>query len=112
MREFSDTSGINLTFEFNFFIEILTSGFNSMQNYPNPFNPVTYIKFDVANVSKVKLHVYDVTGKEVASIVNEELLPGRYEYKWDASQFSRGIYFYRLSANGLDLMTKSMLLVK
>lgn len=75
--------------------------FNLSQNYPNPFNPQTKIKFDIpANVkgltSNVKLVVYDLLGREVATLVNEELKPGTYEADWDASNFSSGVYFYKI----------------
>ncbi|RPI13604.1 MAG: T9SS C-terminal target domain-containing protein [Ignavibacteriae bacterium] len=87
------------------------------QNYPNPFNPSTKIKFSVmSNVkrekSNVKLIIYDVLGKEIATLVNEELKPGTYEAEWDASQFASGIYFYSLLTNGVPVETKRMVLLK
>jgi len=81
------------------------------QNYPNPFNPSTSIKFDIPNLSEVKLAVYDLTGREIALLVNETLEPGSYSYTWNASQLSSGIYFYRIKA-GSFVQTKKMVLIK
>lgn len=69
------------------------------QNYPNPFNPVTKIKFDIAKYGNVSLKVYNVLGEEVAILQNGNMLPGRYEYSFDASGLSSGIYFYKLTSN-------------
>lgn len=86
------------------------------QNYPNPFNPQTKIKFDVpANVkgqtSNVKLVIYDLLGREVTTLVNEELKPGTYEADWDGSNFSSGVYFYKI-ISGDFVETKKMVLMK
>jgi hypothetical protein len=72
--------------------------FNLYQNYPNPFNPVTNIKFDVAKSSFVKLFVYDVLGREVESLVNNEMKAGSYEVNWNASSLNSGIYFIKFKA--------------
>jgi hypothetical protein len=71
------------------------------QNYPNPFNPVTKIKFSLPSPSQggvmtVKFVVYDVLGREIATLVNEQLQPGTYEVEWNASNYSSGIYFCKL----------------
>ncbi len=68
------------------------------QNYPNPFNPTTSITFDISHSSLVVLKVYDLLGREVATLVNEKLGPGSYTRQWDASGLSSGVYFYRLHA--------------
>ena len=85
------------------------------QNYPNPFNPSTKIKFDIPNgrqtTSNVQLIIYDVLGKEISTLVNEQLAPGTYSVDWNASDFPSGIYFCRLSS-GDFVDTKRMLLVK
>ncbi|MEO6693886.1 MAG: T9SS type A sorting domain-containing protein [Ignavibacteria bacterium] len=81
------------------------------QNYPNPFNPSTSISFDIPSLSEVSLSVFDLTGREIASLVNETLEPGSYSYKWNASQLSSGIYFYRIKA-GSFVQTKKMVLIK
>jgi hypothetical protein len=88
------------------------------QNFPNPFNPLTIIKYTVAGnrgwglaVSDVSLVVYDLLGRQVAVLVNERKLPGRYEVTFDGSRLSSGVYFYRLRA-GNFVETKQMLVVK
>lgn len=90
--------------------------FSLFQNYPNPFNPQTKIKFDIpSNVkgqtSNVKLVIYDLLGREVTTLVNEELKPGTYEADWDGSNYSSGVYFYKLTA-GNFIETKKMVLMK
>jgi len=84
------------------------------QNYPNPFNPVTKFKFDIPagnNVQTVQIKVYDLLGKEVAEIVNGNLSPGKYEYEWDASALSSGVYFYKLTSGNFE-STKKLVLNK
>jgi photosystem II stability/assembly factor-like uncharacterized protein len=90
--------------------------FRLYQNYPNPFNPVTNIRFDVpSNVkgekSNVKIVVYDIQGKEIAVLVEANLIAGTYEYSWDGSMYSSGVYFYKLISDGFSGIGK-MLLVK
>ncbi len=80
-------------------------------NYPNPFNPVTVISFNVPVSSKVKLAIYDITGREVALLENNVVQAGSHKYEWNASQFSSGTYFYRIQADGF-VQTKRMLLIK
>ena len=85
------------------------------QNYPNPFNPVTKIKFSIPPYEEgkgddVRLVIYDMLGREVATLVNEQLKPGSYEIDWDASIYSSGIYFYKLSAEDFSEVKKMILL--
>ena len=81
------------------------------QNYPNPFNPVTNIKFEVAKSGLVTLKVFDISGREAALLVNEEMNAGTYNFDFNASHLSSGIYFYQLTAaNYTD--TKKMILIK
>jgi hypothetical protein len=87
------------------------SKFELNQNYPNPFNPVTNIKYSVAEFGRITLKVYDLLGKEVASLVNEEKHPGSYSVIFNASNLASGIYFYRLQAGGQSL-SKKLLLIK
>lgn len=68
------------------------------QNYPNPFNPVTTIAFDLPRTSKVILTVFDILGNEINILVNDELPAGRYRHTLNASDYTSGIYFYRLEA--------------
>ncbi len=85
--------------------------FSLLQNYPNPFNPVTNIKFDIAKSGLVKLIVYDITGKQVAGLINQDLAAGSYKYDFDATGLASGIYFYKLEATGFTAI-KKMILVK
>ena len=89
----------------------LPDKFDISQNYPNPFNPSTTIKFQVPSSGIVSLKVYDVLGKEVATLVNEEKPAGSYEINFNASQLSSGIYFYKIQA-GSFIQTKKMILLK
>ena len=81
------------------------------QNYPNPFNPSTVINHEIPKSSLVTLKVYDALGREVATLVNEEKPVGRYNVTFDASKYSSGIYFYRITA-GNFIQTKKMILLK
>ncbi|MBS1550567.1 MAG: S8 family peptidase [Bacteroidetes bacterium] len=81
------------------------------QNYPNPFNPVTNVEFVIPKFGLVSLKIYDILGKEVATLVNENLQPGTYKYNFDASNLASGVYFYRIKA-GDFIQTKSMMLLK
>jgi hypothetical protein len=69
--------------------------FSLEQNYPNPFNPVTTIKFSIPHASFVKLLVYDITGREAAELINQQMNAGIYTVDFDASELSSGVYFYR-----------------
>lgn len=81
------------------------------QNYPNPFNPETNLEFGISDLGFVSLKIYDNLGKEVASLVNSELGPGYYQYKFNASALTSGIYFYKL-VTGSFSETKRMVLLK
>jgi endonuclease/exonuclease/phosphatase family metal-dependent hydrolase len=81
--------------------EILTyeMNFELFQNYPNPFNPVTTIKYAVGSRQFVSLKVYDILGREVVTLLNEEKEPGIYEVEFDGVNLSSGVYIYRLTAS-------------
>jgi photosystem II stability/assembly factor-like uncharacterized protein len=81
------------------------------QNYPNPFNPATNIKFAIPKNEFVKITVFDMLGKELETLVNEQLQSGTYETNWNASNYPSGVYFYKLSAGDFS-ETKMMLLIK
>lgn len=85
--------------------------FSLGQNYPNPFNPVTKIKFALRNKSFTNLVIYDGLGREVETIVNEQLIEGIYEAYWNASNFPSGVYFYKLTTGDFS-KTNKMLLIK
>jgi hypothetical protein len=104
-------------------VEILIpADFKLYQNYPNPFNPSTKIKFDIANNPLLRgvgeargvytqLKIYDITGREISTLVNEQLSPGTYEVTFDGSNIPSGIYFYQLKTNTYS-ETKKMLIIK
>ncbi|MCF6271357.1 MAG: T9SS type A sorting domain-containing protein [Melioribacteraceae bacterium] len=94
----------------------LAEEFQLFQNYPNPFNPSTVIKYQIpANVkskmSNIKLIIFDILGRKVATLVNQNQKAGNYEVEFDAADFSSGIYYYQLSA-GSFIETKKMILLK
>lgn len=89
----------------------LPEQFALFQNYPNPFNPSTKIKFETGKQTFVSLKVFDVLGNEVATLLNEEKQPGRYEIDFNAINLSSGVYFYMLSADNFTDI-KRMLLLK
>ncbi|HMQ69788.1 MAG TPA: YCF48-related protein [Ignavibacteria bacterium] len=80
-------------------------------NYPNPFNPTTTIKFDIRTPAFTKLTIFDVLGREIQTLVNEELKTGSYSLVFDGSEFNSGVYFYRLTSGDFT-ETKRMLMVK
>ena len=89
----------------------IPKSYNLAQNYPNPFNPSTKIKFGVPKNGEVRLVIYDVIGKEVATLVNEHLNAGTYESEWNASNFPSGVYFYKLVSEDFT-QTKKLVLIK
>jgi hypothetical protein len=81
-----------------------------LQNYPNPFNPSTEIKFSITNNENIKIKVYNSIGQEVADLVNQTLTAGNYSIKWDAKNFSSGIYYYSLTSGNYFNIKKMILL--
>jgi hypothetical protein len=81
------------------------------QNYPNPFNPVTNIKYQIQKLGFVTLKIYDITGREVKTLVNEIKNPGNYSVTFNGSELSSGVYFYRIQA-GDFIQVKKMVLIK
>jgi hypothetical protein len=84
--------------------------FSLEQNYPNPFNPGTIIRYQLPMVNYVSLKVYDLLGREVATLVNEVKLPGSYTVEWNASGLASGVYFYRLRAGDFADVKKLVVL--
>ncbi|HEY5123242.1 MAG TPA: T9SS type A sorting domain-containing protein [Ignavibacteria bacterium] len=95
----------------------LPTKYSLYQNYPNPFNPTTKIKFDIAPLSRgaggvlTSLKVFDITGREIQTLVNEKLNPGTYEVTFDGSNYASGVYFYQLRS-GEFVETKKLVLLK
>lgn len=85
--------------------------FSLKQNYPNPFNPSTKISFNIKNATFASLKVFDMTGKEVKSLINENVAAGSFEVTFNASELNSGVYFYTLKTNEFT-ETKKMMLVK
>lgn len=88
----------------------LPVNFKLSQNFPNPFNPVTKIAYALPKSGLVSLRVYDVLGKEVAILVNEVKNAGDYSIDFNASNFTSGVYFYKLETNGFSDIKKMMLI--
>ena len=86
-------------------------GFSLSQNYPNPFNPTTVISYQLSALSYVTLKVYDVLGREVATLVNEQKDAGEYKVIFDASTYPSGVYFYRITTGNYSSV-KKMLMIK
>jgi len=90
----------------------IPDGFKLYQNYPNPFNPSTNIKYQIRNKCSVTLKVFDLLGKEIATLINEKQAPGTYEVSFDGSTLPSGVYFYSLYSDGVKMDTKKLLLLK
>jgi hypothetical protein len=90
--------------------EPLPREFTLLQNYPNPFNPTTEIQFTIVNRQSTIVKVYDVLGRDIATLVNEVKEPGTYTVQWDASGQASGVYFCRLQTSSLVDMKKLLLL--
>jgi hypothetical protein len=88
---------------------IIPQTFSLSQNYPNPFNPVTNIKFSIPNASFVRILVYDISGREVARLLDKQMTAGNFTVDFDASNFASGVYFYRMEADGFSEVKKMMI---
>ncbi len=110
-----DNGGISRTYFLPLGINTISSNVPSdyklFQNYPNPFNPETHIRIDIVKHGLVNLSVYDIKGKEVETLVNNRLNAGSYDIKWNASNYTSGVYFYRMLANDYA-ETNKMILIK
>jgi hypothetical protein len=89
----------------------LVSSYDLKQNYPNPFNPGTVIKYQTPKAGLVKIKVYDILGREIAVLVNNEKPAGEYSVTFDGGRFSSGVYFYTIQAGNYST-TKKMILLK
>lgn len=91
--------------------EILPTEFTLLQNFPNPFNPTTFIEYELARGSDVKLEVYDILGRKCFALVEQFQPVGKHRVSFDGIELSGGIYFYRLTADGF-VQTRKMVLLK
>ena len=82
------------------------------QNYPNPFNPATVIEYHVSQAGPLAVRVYDLQGRHVTTLVDQDHTPGTYTVEWNASGLASGTYFYRIEADGHALAAKKALLIK
>ena len=111
-----DNNGNYEYYDLNTVMEVgVPTKYDISQNYPNPFNPVTKIDFDLPLDSRVSIVLYDITGREVKTLVNDQRTAGYYTVQMDGSALSSGTYFYRImtKSSAQDfVMTKKMMLVK
>jgi hypothetical protein len=89
----------------------LPENFTLSQNYPNPFNPSTHIPVIVTQAEFISLEVFDVTGKQIAVLIDGMTLPGSYEIEWNAAEYPSGTYYYRLQSEHV-VQTRKMILLK
>ncbi|MGE5353670.1 MAG: CHRD domain-containing protein [Acidobacteriota bacterium] len=85
--------------------------FNLDQNYPNPFNPTTTIRFTIPQAGAVSLHIFNILGEKVATLIDGQLRAGRYEVSFDGSKVASGVYFYKISFQN-SIVTRKMMLIK
>lgn len=91
--------------------ENIPSGFYLKQNFPNPFNPSTTIEFNVSETAFITLKIYDALGREVETLISDEVSPGLHSVKWNAGTAASGVYFYQIVKDGIRI-TKKMLMLK
>ncbi len=103
--------GYNLTTRINNNLSEIPVEYSLSQNYPNPFNPVTKIEFSIPKNGSVLLKIYDITGKEVETLINQELKAGSYSVDFKGTKLSSGTYFYKLTS-GMFSQTRKMMLIK
>ena len=90
---------------------IIPYEFALFNNYPNPFNPITTIKFSIPETQQVTLKIYNLMGREVVTLIDQELHPGYHTTKWNAGSMASGVYFYRL-ISGKESLKQKMILLK
>ena len=91
--------------------EVIPSSFTLKQNFPNPFNPVTQIQYEINSAGQVSLELFDVRGVKVKTLINEHKPVGTYDFTFDGSQLSSGVYFYTMTANDI-VQTRKLVLMK
>ena len=90
---------------------VISTDYSLAQNFPNPFNPVTKIQFNIPKSSNVKLTIYDALGKAVSVLLGENMEAGIHSAVWDGTDFSSGVYYYRIEAGEFN-ETRKMILMK
>ncbi len=100
----------NLNVSVNTVSSVVPEKFNLHQNYPNPFNPTTKIKFDIVKTGFASLSIFDITGKEIANLINKNFTAGTYEYEFNAADLPSGVYFYKLETPGASVVKKMSLI--
>ena len=103
-------AGVFYTDEYSKGSNSAVDAFTMQQNFPNPFNSTTDILFNIPYNTQVSLKVYNILGQEVVILFDHEFVKGFYQYSWNASQFSSGIYFLRLHSNSFNKTIKTILL--
>ncbi len=106
-----ETASVQFSFTVDIKDEYKEFNFNLTQNYPNPFNPSTTIKYSIPNAGNVSIKIYDILGREIATLINEEKTSGEYEVEFNGSNLTSEIYFYQLKT-GSFVETKKMILLK
>ena len=96
--------------QLNFNQNIMLNKFNISSVYPNPFNPTSTINYEVPHLSNISLKIYDISGRVVAELINDQVKPGKYSTTWNASNFSSGLYFVKLTAESFNQSHKIMLI--
>ncbi len=91
-----------------------TTGYYLSQNYPNPFNPTTKIKFGILRATNVRIIIYDILGKEIIELINENHFGGQYEITWNGTDYCgnlvpSGIYFIRIITDNYQKTIKAIL---
>lgn len=110
-KQWGTTSAVvNVTGVNESLIDLSPGSFKLYANYPNPFNPSTKIRYAIPQTAFTVLKVYSITGKEIATLINEEKTPGVYEVTFDAANYSSGIYIYRLQAGSFTDIKKMVLM--
>ncbi|MFI5145325.1 MAG: T9SS type A sorting domain-containing protein, partial [Ignavibacteria bacterium] len=109
--DFSSIALSNIPIGINLNGKQLPNSFSLLQNYPNPFNPVTIIGYNVPKTGTIKLVVYDITGKEVRTLVDGEIKAGSYNVVFNGGSLASGIYIYRFISGDFSA-TRKMVLIK
>lgn len=111
LEDYVDTANVVVDVSIEDEITDVPAGFELDQNYPNPFNPTTQISFSLPVNSMISLKVYDITGREITTLVDRQMTAGDHQVTFNASSLASGVYIYRLQA-GDNVQTKRMLLIK